>query len=124
MKLCKYCGNDLNETDNYCSNCGKSVYDNPYQKSDNLSNVNYQEKSKYEQTSFVLGLTGLIFSVLNWIGFPFLHLIGMLLGGIGLSLVKKDKANGSFSKPGYVMSMIALILGITSMIVGAYLASR
>ncbi|QLY40870.1 zinc-ribbon domain-containing protein [Hujiaoplasma nucleasis] len=125
MNYCKNCGHEVRHDDKYCSNCGQSLIHNPYKQSDQrYFDKNGPLKSKYEQTSYVLGITALIFSALNWIGFPYVHLIGLVLGFIGLYYVKKDKLTGSYSKVGNIMSIIAIVLAIASMVIGGIIASR
>ncbi|MGE4572622.1 MAG: hypothetical protein AB7E09_07780 [Candidatus Izemoplasmatales bacterium] len=38
--------------------------------------------------------------------------------------MKKDKLTGSYSKAGNIMSIIAIILAIASMVIGGIIASR
>jgi uncharacterized membrane protein YvbJ len=120
MKYCKNCGQRIDDDAKYCSSCGATVQngEDPIFSNYNQSN-NVPVKSQYETTTLVLGIVGVSLAVLNYIGIPFVHLIAIILGIIGLSLVKKDKQeSGTYSKPGYVMSIVAVVLGVLSIIIG------
>ena len=146
--FCSYCGNRLEEkkeeksldNDNLrvCKNCGKEValgfMSCPFCGADMITgNVpqgfgfsnsrkyssNYDLKSKNHTTTFVLGLLGTILVALNYFGVYFVHIIGLILGIVGLSLVSADKRDEmTYSKAGFVLSLIAVIGGGLAFLIG------
>jgi len=119
MKYCKNCGESVDENAKFCQSCGmalKQEVDNTIFKN-NDSSYTAPTKAQNETTTLVLGIVGVSLAVLNYIGIPFVHLIAIVLGIIGLSLAKKDKDESkTYSKPGFILSIIALVLGVLSII--------
>ena len=61
----------------------------------------------------------IVFSVLNYVGVIIVHLVGIVLGIIVISLVSKDKKmHTKHSQVGYILGIIGLILGIIAVIIG------
>lgn len=81
------------------------------------------DKGKYETATLILGIVGVLFVFIDYIGIiPFVHLVAIVLGFIGIKLVKKDKDDQrSYSKPGYVLSMVALFTGVMTLILAIFL---
>ncbi|MDY0317685.1 MAG: hypothetical protein RBQ64_03790 [Candidatus Izemoplasmatales bacterium] len=56
---------------------------------------------------------------LNYFGVYFVHIIGLILGIVGLSLVSADKRDEmTYSKAGFVLSLIAVIGGGLAFLIG------
>ena len=148
-KFCSSCGNQLfdevqeqtveKSERRFCKNCGKEVSFGfvtcPFCGADMINGIvssnftsnrgsrgnsdNYYLRSRNHTTTFVLGLVGTILVALNYLGVFFVHIIGLILGIVGLSLVSKDKQDEmTYSKAGYVLSMIAVIGGALAFIIG------
>ena len=145
-KFCSSCGNQLfdgfqekteeKREGRFCRNCGKEVSVGfltcPFCGANMVSGVvtgnpsssrgysdNRYLRSKNHTTTFVLGLVGTILVALNYLGVFFVHTIGFILGVIGLSLASKDKKEEmTYSKAGYVLSMIAVIAGAIAFLMG------
>jgi len=124
----------------YCSNCGKKVEPDflvcPYCKKEvkpgvqlqhfhddtNKYSSNYTTSSEgiHETSSLVLGIIGTICVGLNFLGVPYIHILGFILGIVGFSLANSDKNNyGPYSKRGYTLSLLAIIAGAISFFIGA-----
>jgi RNA polymerase subunit RPABC4/transcription elongation factor Spt4 len=145
-KFCSSCGNQLFDESQektevksegrFCRNCGKQVsvgfLNCPFCGANMVSGIvsgnvsssrgysdNYYLKSKNHTATFVLGLIGTILVALNYLGVFFVHTIGFILGVIGLSLASKDKKEElTYSKAGYVLSLIAVIAGGIAFLIG------
>lgn len=116
MKYCQYCGIEMEENAKFCPSCGEAVEQDMFASS--MGNNRVKNSSNY-QLETVLGILGVIFSVLNYMGVFFVHLIGIVLGIVVISLVNKDKKmNRQYSQIGYVTGIIGLILGVLAVIIG------
>ena len=144
--FCAYCGNKFDEEkleetvenndSRVCQNCGKEIaigfMSCPFCGANMVTgNVpqgfghkrgysdNYYLKSKNHTATFVLGLLGTILVALNYVGIYFVHIIGLILGIVGLSLASTDKKQEmTYSKAGFVLSLIAVILGAVAFLIG------
>ncbi len=127
---CKYCGSEIKEGDKFCPKCGREVItdsqDSETQPSilsnENMTfsnNKTVEKQPAYMVSSMVCGILSIIFSSINYLGIPFVHLIGIALGIIGISLAQKDKKEcGSYSKSGLITGIIGLSLGGLAFIIG------
>ena len=81
------------------------------------------DKGNYERITFILGIFGVLLVFIDYIGvLPFAHLGAIVLGFIGIKLVKKDQDDQrSYSKPGYVLSIVSLFTGVMSLILAIFL---
>ncbi len=81
------------------------------------------DKGKYERITVILGMVGVLLVLIDYIGLlPFAHLGAIVLGFIGIKLVKKDQDDQrSYSKPGYVLSIVSLFTGVMSLILAIFL---
>lgn len=118
MKYCAHCGKEMNEDANYCLSCGNTVEQEIIASSSN----NYRaKKSRNYQLETILGILAIIFSLLNYIGVIIVHLFGIALGIITISMVNKDKKmNEEYSPGGYAMGIIGLILGGVALLIGLF----
>jgi predicted nucleic acid-binding Zn ribbon protein len=111
MKKCKYCQKNIVDDAQFCSYCGRSQYA-----------VNNQEAGKYEQSTLILGITAMALVVLNYLGIPFLHLFAFVLGTIAILFAIRDRAEGSYSKLGLILSISSVILAIGAIVIGIVLS--
>lgn len=127
---CKQCGKVLLDEEKFCSSCGNTI--------ENAENTEYEfpfnntqptptqvveqievKEPKYTTATLVLGVLATILSALNYFGIYFVHIIGIILGSIGITLIKQDKAEtGKFSKTGRNLCALGVVLGLIAMIVG------
>lgn len=98
MKYCKYCGKEIDKTDEYCSKCGKSQLDQV------VSN-NKINKEGLGTASMVIGIISLIFSFLISVFIFPLALIGLILGIV-------NKAQNGKKVSGIVLNGIAMIVSV------------
>ena len=115
---CNYCGNEVKETDKFCPDCGQPVTANEgtFQETNQNSGIKPANESK----TLILGIVGFVCTLLNFLGIPAIHILGIVLGGYGISLAKRDKETyGNYSKPGLLLSWIAVGLGVFAFIYGA-----
>ncbi len=122
--FCKKCGQEITGNEKFCGYCGYPVEETNQQPSGlSESNYNYQApvKSANYTTQLVCGILASVLSGLNYIGIPFVHIIGIVLGAVVISKVKQDKAAGkNYSNTGYVTGIIGLILGIIAVVFGVF----
>ncbi len=126
---CPNCGNKLNEKEIYCSSCGKKVGEDVISAFDYLSNSSIKSSSdasqkttsKYLHSTLALGILSVIFSALNYLGLPFVHMIGIVLGIVALSLANSDKKVGRiYSIPGVITGIIGIVLGTVAFLFGFF----
>jgi len=119
---CKNCGQEIKEDDKFCSSCGQvvSVEDSSVF---GLPSTPSKPKVRFQTASLTLGILSTIFSVLNYLGIYFVHIIGIILGILALTYVSKDKKEGyAHSVPGQILGLIGLILGALAVIIGIIMA--
>jgi len=76
-------------------------------------------KSRNYQLETIFGILAFILSLLNYFGVIIVHLFGMTLGIIVISMVNKDKEMyEEYSPVGYAMGIIGLILGGVALLIG------
>jgi len=120
MKYCAFCGKEIESETKFCPHCGEEIAKDTFGFS---SNQKAKKTSKNYQLETILGILAIIFSVLNYLGVIFVHLVGIALGSIVLSLVNKDKKeDNSYSQVGYVTGIIGFVLGIAAVIIGVIFA--
>lgn len=111
--FCKNCGKELDSYTSFCPSCGAEVSETSTQ------STNTQQGSLYEKRTFILGLLSVVFSGLNYFGIPVVHLVGIVLGIIGISYAKKDsEIYGVYSRPGKILSIVGLVLGAVAFLYG------
>lgn len=120
MKYCAFCGKEIESETKFCPHCGEKIEKDAFGFS---SNQKAKKTSMNYQLETILGILAIIFSVLNYLGVIIVHLVGIVLGSIVLSLVNKDKKeDNSYSQVGYVTGIIGLVLGIAAVIIGVIFA--
>ena len=129
---CRSCGTELNEHIMLCPSCGEKVDEDiisAFDYQDHSSNrkvINGAEgakmmPSKYLYLTMVLGMLSIIFSALNYLNLPFVHMIGIVLGIVVLSLASSDrKAGRIYSVLGVITGVIGLSLGIVAFLYGFF----
>jgi len=115
---CKNCGQELKEDDKFCSSCGQIVsVENEFMQPTSITPT--KPKVRFQTASLTLGILSTVFSVLNYLGVYFVHLIGITLGILALTYVSKDKKEGyAHSVPGQILGTIGLVLGVLAVIIG------
>lgn len=68
-------------------------------------------------TGFVLGILSTVFSGMNYLGIPFVHLVGIIIGSIGLYRTYKENDKEKFTT-NITLNTIGIILGIIAAIIG------
>lgn len=120
---CISCGKELNDEETFCPTCGEKVGE-PVISAFDFSKSNFQRNrenglksnaktaSKYFMATLISGILSVIFSALNYLGLPFVHMVGIVLGIIAICLANNDKRAGRFySVPGFITGIIGLALG-------------
>ena len=137
--FCTNCGRTLNDGEKFCPYCGTAVakpdsVPEPGPVVDSIPNpeptpfVNSQAPNYHNATfgpnyriaTLVLGILSVCFSALNYFGIYYVHLVGLVLGIITVSMVAKAKRTpgGTFSPAGNVLGIIGLCLGGIALVVG------
>jgi hypothetical protein len=116
---CRVCGQEVSENDRFCSSCGEELQDQQgFMKAPN-QNMGPKTYPQNYHLSMVLGILATFFSVLNYLGIFFVHIVGMVLGIIALGMVKKNREeNKPYSVVAQVCGSIGLILGAIAMLIG------
>lgn len=122
---CPKCGMEVPNNSDICPTCGYKLTDD-YVKVDNEEKENdpFEEKKDYVSASkdkvankvfaFIGFGTGIYSLVFCWVPFMFFSaIIGMIFGKLG----SRDNNKKEFGKRGFIMSLIALIIGIIATIV-------
>lgn len=140
--FCTNCGRPLNDGEKFCPSCGTVVAnpasvpqeapaDNPtptpqpdIYASPEPAFTNYAPSAtptvNYQIATLILGILSVCFSILNYLGIYYVHLVGLALGIIAVSLAGKAKRTpgGTYSKAGNVLGILGIILGGIATIVG------
>lgn len=103
--FCKYCGKELTESQDICSNCGKKVDE---------TNTQATTENKNAIRGFVLGIISVIAWIIPLFGYP-VTICGIVFSAKGLNI----KTNKGLAIAGLVLSIIFLIFTIINSIVGA-----
>lgn len=112
---CKMCGREMDDDAKFCPSCGEPVEKDMFDIEDSPES----KQSKNFSLETLLGILAVVFSLLNYIGVFFVHLIGIILGSIVINLVNRDKKeNKTYSQVGYVTGIIGLLLGIIAIVIG------
>ncbi|MBQ4068327.1 MAG: zinc-ribbon domain-containing protein [Lachnospiraceae bacterium] len=108
MRFCGDCGNQMQDTDNVCSQCGARVNKN--------IRVYYPKSNEPKATNIkaVLALIiGIVSNVFFWL--PFLpvitSIIGIVVSIIGIKDASELKSGKGLAIAGLVCSILALIIG-------------
>lgn len=126
---CKSCGAVVSDNDRYCKSCGSKVETNPvsqfYNDNNNSNNFNNYAVPEHLNSSLTLGILSLVFSILNYLTIPFVHLVGIVLGIIAVSFANKDKqTSGVYSKAGFGLAIAGIVLGVLAAVLGAVYANQ
>lgn len=98
MNYCKYCGQEIDKTDEYCPKCGKS-------QSDEIKINNKANKEGLGTTSMILGIISLILAfIINLFVLP-LALAGLIIGIV-------NKAQNGKKVSGIILNGIAMIVSV------------
>ncbi|BCR35678.1 DUF4190 domain-containing protein [Mariniplasma anaerobium] len=112
---CKMCGREMDDDAKFCPSCGEPVEDDMFETEESSET----KKSRDYNLETLLGVLAIVFSLMNYLGVFFVHLIGIALGSIVLNLVNRDKKEKKiFSQIGYVTGIIGLLLGIVAIVIG------
>ena len=98
MKNCKYCGKEIDKTDDYCPKCGKNQLEK-------IVNNNKINKEGLGTASMVIGIISLIFSFLISVFIFPLALVGLILGIV-------NKAQNGKKVSGIILNGIAMIVSV------------
>lgn len=113
---CKSCGVEIDDKAKFCPSCGEAVEKDEFAE---MFHSDVNKKSANYNTELILGILAIVFSVLNYLGVFYVHLVGIILGAITMSLVNKDKKEDVlFSNAGYVMGVLGFVLGLIAVIIG------
>ena len=118
---CQNCGKEVEQGTVYCPNCGAKVEDTHDMHEMLKPDWKFESKlrSKYYVASIIIGILSIFMSALNYFGVYFVHIIGMILGIVGLVLVNQDKKDSAtYSVAAVVTSSIGLALGAIAFIYG------
>ncbi len=121
--FCKTCGNDLNETDEFCDICGTRVKEIRVGASEKVI-IPETKEEKTSEPSNNMALIGFILSIVNALACcGFISPISLVFSIIGLKKSKDYEKNSyrSLAIVGIVVSIIMLIVAISFVIV-TYLA--
>jgi len=120
---CKKCGSLMNDNAKYCLACGakveEDVFDTQTGQIINAYNDDAYTKPENSTTILVCGAMSIIFCILNYVGIPFVHLVGITFGIIGARLANKDKIKfKNYSKTGLALNVIGIFLGVLAFVIG------
>lgn len=117
--FCKICGNTVTTDMQFCPSCGAKVEQDNYVDYSSHSTAPLHVDTKLRNTTLTLGILAVIFVSLNYLGVYFVHIVGLVLGIVALSYVKKDKQfTGTHSIPGQILAIIAIAMAIAAMLIG------
>jgi hypothetical protein len=120
--FCKNCGKEFDNETKYCPVCGQTVEDEESYTTSFASGTQ-SPKTKTRSVDYnkqtTLGVLALVSSSLNYIGVPFTHMIGIILGAVVINMISKEKKSGTeYSSAGYITGIIGLILGVIAFVYG------
>ena len=97
-KFCESCGNEINESDTFCSRCGKPLH-----------LVMGEPNNKVTNDNNMVGVIGFVTSIVNMLlCCGSLSIIPLILCGMGIA--KSNRTDGE----GKILSIIGLVLAILS----------
>lgn len=67
-----------------------------------------------------MGVIAVVLSALNFVGLPFIHLVGLGMGIAGL-IISKDERKHSSYKESVVLNTLAICLAVLAIIIGTIL---
>lgn len=105
-KFCANCGNEMDEADNVCSNCGKPA-------SGKAPNVNAPVEGPYQTYAIVSLVCGICSIVLCWF-YWVLALICLILGIVAIVFAIKAKKGGKngLATGGLVTGIIGVVMSV------------
>jgi len=117
---CNNCGSQVNSSDKYCPVCGKTIEENT------LSSMSFEQfqdlknsKPTYYDRTFVLGILAVLFSAMNYLGVPVVHMVGIVLGTMAVQYAKRDMAKfNSCNSTGQILGYIGIVFGVIAFIIG------
>lgn len=117
--ICRRCGNQIEEHENYCPNCGEPAI----QSANQQINYAYAQVPRPEVkknpgigiVALVMGILGLLAWCIPIVGFP-VGIIALVFG-----IVAINKSNKAMSIAGIVMGVICLIATVINGAIGAYM---
>lgn len=118
---CNKCGSPVQSNEKYCPVCGTAVTNDSSNEMsfDQFKDLKNTKPTYYDKT-MLFGVLAIIFSVLNYVGIPFVHLVGIILGAVAVQYAKRDKeAFQSFNSTGRLLGIVGIVLGVTAMVIGA-----
>lgn len=100
---CRYCGNEIEDDQTYCSKCGKSINEEYMANNSEIAPINSSNKTKSSIELKTLVILAVVFSVV----FP---LVGLILSIIAIAKddTKKYKSLTTFA---LVLSIVFLVIG-------------
>lgn len=115
------CGSSVGANEHYCPVCGARIEEETNDVFSQQYTATSNEKPAYYNSTMVFGILSVVFSAINYLGVPFVHLVGIILGSIALQYAKRDKqSSGTFNSAGKILGIVGLTLGIIAIIVGVY----
>ena len=136
--FCSKCGKELEEGQSYCTSCNYQLHNTQSATNEQFSQSDKKQQSSgfFSQEDFdnmsqqqskgkgsvlptIFGVLGIICCIINYLGVPVFHLLGLALG---ISAVVKGtsekKLNYSNTTMGIVLGWIAIGLGLFALVYG------
>ncbi len=116
MPFCRYCGQEIRETDKFCFKCGKSVNEYPIHTEHKEENIEIVEKKPIPEENEVKNSdgTGIALGLISFISsFFFLFPVSIICGAITFPKKRSGVAKG-FGVAGFVIGILEILflLGI------------
>jgi len=106
---CKNCGNNLNQGEKFCTNCGTRI-DNIQNQQGSINNINTQIKSSWKNTvALVIGIISLVLVFIFQIFTIPLSIVGIVFGILSLKNNKKHFV-------GLILNIASLVLAVPILI--------
>lgn len=97
--FCRHCGNEVSESDEFCTKCGKSLK--------NLGLYDIDKIEKTEPPKNGMAVAGFVCSF-------FVPLLGFIFGGIGLKRAKEKNGKGKgFSIAAIIIATIMFFINLS-----------
>ncbi len=118
MIRCSNCGSQFDENLKVCPHCKTSIQKDLM----NADEVNEQLRKdvnvKEITNALVMAIIGDLCIVVNFLGVPFVHIVGLVLGIMGLKFSSKAKKVNNQAMVAYVLSIIAIIGFCAAFVIG------